>query len=197
MMRKITKTVALTAMGAACLIGTLVHAQDKSSTDKKPTEAQAMEIPKPGPEMERLKFLIGTWEVKAEYVKSAMVPGGGRDDGWYKAQLGPGGFSIIADFEEDGPMGKEIGHEVLSWDPKQNAYTSVTVGNSFPGAVIGSSHWEGDNFVTLIPFDAGGVTMHLRSVYSNIREKSTHIEEFSESQDGSYKLIYTADATKK
>jgi hypothetical protein len=195
MMTRMMKVVVLTVvLGAAWLAG--VRAQDKSSADKKAAEAQ-MQAPQPGPEMERLKFLVGSWDVKAEYVKSPMLPGGGRDDGWYKAQLGPGGFSIIADFEGDGPMGKEIGHEVLSWDPKQNAYTTVTVGNSFPGAVIGSSRWEGDKLVTLVGFDAGGTTMHLRSVYSNIQEKSTHIEEFSESKDGSYKLIYTADATKK
>jgi hypothetical protein len=195
MKRQMAKFAAMTmVLGAAWLVA--AHARQNSSTEKKPAEAQ-MQAPQPGPEMERLKFLIGTWDMKAEYVKSPMVPEGGRDDGWYKAQPGPGGFSIIADFEGDGPMGKEIGHEVLSWDPKQNAYTTVTVGNSFPGAIIGSSRWEGDTLVTQIPFDAGGVTMHLRSVYSNIQEKSTHIEEFSESRDGSYKLIYTADATKK
>jgi hypothetical protein len=43
-----------------------------------------------------------------------MVPQGGKAPGWYKAQLGPGGFSLIADFEADGPFGKEIGHQVLS-----------------------------------------------------------------------------------
>src|ERR1700683_3400078 len=148
MMTRMVKVAALTmVLGAAWLAG--ARAQDKSSADKKAAEAQ-MQAPQPGPEMERLKFLVGTWDVKAEYVKSPMLPAGGRDDGWYKAQLGPGGFSIIADFEGDGPMGKEIGHEVLSWDPKQNAYATVTVGNSFPGAIIGSSRWEGDKVVTLI-----------------------------------------------
>ncbi len=56
-----------------------------------------------------------------------MTGDGGKASGWYKAQLGPGGFSVIADFEEDGPLGKEIGHEIFSWDPKKNAYAIVIV----------------------------------------------------------------------
>jgi len=31
--------------------------------------------------------------------------------GWYKAHLGPGGFSIVADFEADSTLDTEIGHE--------------------------------------------------------------------------------------
>src|SRR5579864_4518854 len=107
---------------------------------------QTMEAPKPGPEMQKLNFLIGTWDMQAEYLKTPMTGDGGKATGWYRAQLGPGGFSIIADFEEDGPLGKEIGHEIFSWDPKKNAYAIVIVGN-FPGAAVGSANWEGDNLV--------------------------------------------------
>lgn len=191
-MRMLKVATLAVVLGAVWPAG--ARAQDKSSADKKPAE---MKIPQPGPEMERLKFLVGTWDVSAEYEKSPMTPGGGKIMGWYKAQLGPGGFSIIADFEEDGPMGEEIGHELLSWDPKQNAYATVTVGNAFPGAVMGTSRWEGENLVTEIQFDAGGGTVHLRSVYSNIQAKSVHIEESIQGADGTSQVIYKADAIKK
>lgn len=158
--------------------------------------AQEMSIPKPGPEMERVKFLIGTWDLKAEYVKSAMMPQGGKAAGWYKAQAGPGGFSVIADFEEDGPLGKEVGHQIFTWDPRKNAYTVVTVGNGFPGAIVGRAHWEGDNLITEADFDLGGAKMSNRSVYS-VRGTSVHIEESMRAGDGAYEPVYRADAVRK
>lgn len=157
---------------------------------------QAMEAPKPGPEMQKLNFLIGTWDMQAEYLKTPMTGDGGKATGWYKAQLGPGGFSVIADFEENGPLGKEIGHEIFSWDPKKNAYAIVIVGN-FPGATVGSATWEGDNLVILNEFDAGGTKMSLRAVYLHPTGKSVQIEESSKAGDAPYQLIYKATVTKK
>jgi hypothetical protein len=158
--------------------------------------AQEMQMPTPGPEMDRVKFLIGAWNLSGEYAKSSMVPQGGKSSGWYKAQLGPGGFSVIADFEADGPLGKEIGHQVFVWDPKQSVYTVVTVGN-FPGAIIGKAHWEGENLITESEFEFGGAKMSNRAIYSKVQDKSIHIEETSRMGDGAIEPLWKADATKK
>jgi len=190
MMRQMLKVAALTmVLGAAWLLG--ASAQEKPAADKKPAEA-AMQMPTPGPEMDRLKFLVGNWDMTAEYLKSPMLPAGGKETGIYKAQLGPGGFSVIADFDVDGPMGKEIGHEIFSWDSKQKAYIVFLVGN-FPGTVTGTSHWEGDNLVIETQFGA----THMRATYSNITEKSVHMEESFPGSDGTYQVIWKADAIKK
>lgn len=114
----VLKVIALAAALVACAT-TTTHPQEKSATNDAAKSAPAP--PQPGPEMDRLKFLLGTWDVDAEYAKSPMIPQGGKVPGWCKAQLGPGGFSIVADFEANGPFGKEIGHQVLSWDPKQKS----------------------------------------------------------------------------
>ena len=167
------------------------HAQ---SQEKRP---QPPAPPKPGPEMDRLKFLVGTWDYDGECPKSPMAPEGGKETGWYKAQMGPGGFSIIADFEGDGPNGKEIGHQVLAWDPKENAYKVYTVGNSFPGVVAGTARWEGATLVTTSEFSEGGSKINLRSVYSDIQEKSTSIEEWFQIGDAPAQLLMKSKATKK
>jgi len=156
----------------------------------------AQEMPKPGPEMDRLKFLVGSFSLNGEYLKSSMIPQGGKSAGWYKGQLGPAGFSVIADFESDGPLGKEIGHQVFTWDPKQSAYTVVTVGN-FPGAIIGKAHWEGENLITESEFEFGGTKMSNRAIYSKVQDKSIHIEESSRMGDSPMEPIWKADATKK
>jgi hypothetical protein len=190
------KAAAIAGMFAFACFSLLLtsHAQQSKA---KTTTAQEMQMPQPGPEMEKLKFLVGTWDLKGGYEKSPMFPDGGAQTGWYTAQLGPGGFSVIADFKLEGPLGKEVGHEILTWDPKQNSYSAITVGNAFPGANIGISKWEGANFVTVHDFEFGGMNLHLRSVISKIQEKSLHMEEFSQSGEGAYLTVWKADATKK
>jgi len=192
-MNRVTKIVTIVAIASAFAI---VAGAQESSEQKKPA-AEEMKAPKPGPEMERIKFLLGHWNLDSEYEKTPMIPEGGKSTGWYEARLGPGGFSIIADFEESGPLGPEIGHEVISWDPKQDAYTVVTVGNAFSGAVIGKSRWIGDKLVTEHDFTEGGTTMHLRSEYSDIKEHSTRIEEFVQVGDSPAQLLYKSYAVKK
>lgn len=192
-MKKFAAVAGILTLASLALLFSARAQQFKEKT----TVAQETKMPQPGPEMEKLKFLIGAWETKGGYEKSPMIPEGGAQTGWYKAQLGPGGFSVIADFKAEGPLGKEIGHEILTWDPKQNAYTTITVGNAFPGANIGTAKWEGPDLVTVHEFEFGGTIIHLRSVISKIQEKSVHMEEFSQSADGSYLAIWKADATNK
>jgi hypothetical protein len=174
---------------------TAVRAQ-QSSADKTAAAPAAMQAPTPGPEMDRLKFLIGTWDVQGEYLKTPLTGEGGKQTGWYKAQLGPGGFSIIADFEDESPLGKEIGHELFAWDPATSGYTTATVGN-FPGLIVGKAQWEGDNFVTQLDFNMGGAVIHNRAVYSHVDEKTFHIEESYRMGDAPYQLMWKATATKK
>jgi hypothetical protein len=178
----------------AAILATAALAQEPSN-DKK-TEATEPQAPQPGPEMERMKFLLGSWEFKGNYEKTALLPQGGMETGWYKAKPGPGGFSLIADFDLDGPMGKEIGHEIFAWDPKENSYRVITFGN-FPGAVMGNARWEGPNLVIRSELTMGENVLHLRAAYSNIRENSVHIEEFFQTGESPEQLLWKGDATRK
>ena len=193
---------ALCAIGflAAAMFGKslLVQAesQDKPQEKSQKQEQPSM-MPGPGPEMDKMKFLVGLWDYNGEYKKTAMVPNGGKESGWYKAQLGPGGFSLIADFDADGPMGKEIGHELIAWDPGEKAYKVYIAGNTFPGVIAGTGRWEGSNFVTTSEFNYGGTKFTLRSAYKDIQPTSVTIDEESKQGDGPFQLIYTARATRK
>jgi len=178
----------------AAMLAVPAAAQESRQNDKPKTpEMQAL---RPGPEMDRLKFLLGTWDLKAAYEKTPLLPQGGAETGWYKARLGTGGFSVLADFELDGPLGKEIGHEVIDWDPKQNAYSFITAGN-FPGVVVGTARWEGGSLVMRSEVRQEGNIVHLRITYSNIQEKSVHMEEFFQAGDAPERLLWKGDATKK
>jgi hypothetical protein len=187
-MRRTGILIALTCVFAMTAISLNARRDDRR---------QAVQAPQPGPEMQRLNFLIGSWDTVSEYEKSPMMPNGGKQNGWYKAQLGPGGFSVIADLEEDSPLGKDLGHEIISWDPKKGSYTVVVLGNAFPGAIMGTGKWEGDDFVILNEVGEGAGAVHLRAAYLHPQGNILHIEESYKVGDGPSKLMYKATATKK
>src|ERR1700694_2564583 len=49
------------------------------------------ETGKSAPEMERLKFYLGTWDYTETYPKSTFSPKGGQNPVVYTSQVGPGG----------------------------------------------------------------------------------------------------------
>jgi hypothetical protein len=56
--------------------------------------------PKASPEMNRLKKLyLGTWDYTETYEKTPFYPQGGSDTGVYTSELGPGGNSIVNQFQ--------------------------------------------------------------------------------------------------
>ena len=160
-----------------------------------PARAQ-MAPPKPGPEMEKVKFLVGHWTYTNTYEKSSFHPEGGVGTGVYDARPGPGGFSLILDFSEHTSMGEEIGHGILTWDPKENAYREYVAGNDFPGVYLSTGHWEGEKFVLSGEFDMGGAKITFRDIYSGIAAHSVTIQEFADLPGKPGQLMGTIKATK-
>src|SRR5580704_10880294 len=101
-MKRMIQIMKIVAIASAFVIAAVAQ---EPSEQKKPATQEIKAPPKPGPEMDRIKFLIGRWNTDSEYEKTSMIPEGGKSMGWYEARLGPGGFSVIADFEENGPLG--------------------------------------------------------------------------------------------
>src|SRR5262245_48896621 len=83
--------------------------------------------PEPGPEMDRLAFLVGTWHAADKYEKTAFNPNGGEGSGSYQTIVGPGGFSVLTDYQYEAPHGRSSGHQVLAWDPKLGSYVGYVV----------------------------------------------------------------------
>ena len=64
---------------------------------------------KPKPEMERLAFLVGTWNASDTYEKSKFAPNRGTGPVFTAAFRG----------WADSPRGESSGYQVLTLDPKQ------------------------------------------------------------------------------
>src|SRR5687767_11652293 len=83
--------------------------------------AQKPEIPKPGPEHQRLGAFVGNWTFEGEMKPGPMGPGG-KMTGTDRIQWLPGNFFLERRFEGKGPMGEMKGLEILGYDTAKKAY---------------------------------------------------------------------------
>ena len=69
--------------------------------------------PKPGPEVKKLDYNIGTWNVEGEAKPFGPMPGG-KFKATEKCEWYSGGFFVMCHSEGAGPMGASEGH-LLYW----------------------------------------------------------------------------------
>ena len=141
-------------------------------------------------QMEKLNLLVGSWSYTETYAKGT----GGT--GTYTAQPGPGGYSLIIDFTTHMSGHDEIGHAILTWDPKEMAYKEYVAGNGFPGCAIFTGNWEGDTLTFHGEFEASGGKMALKTQYTEWTPKSITIQEYYRVGDAPFQLLQTTKATK-
>jgi hypothetical protein len=84
--------------------------------------AQKPEMPKPGPEHQKLGAFVGNWTFVGEMKPGPMGPGG-KMTGTDRIQWLPGNFFVERRFEGKGPMGEMRGVEILAYDSAKKAHT--------------------------------------------------------------------------
>jgi len=147
--------------------------------------------------MDKIGFLIGTWAAADTYEKTPINPAGGRGSGLYKTILGPGGFSLITDYQYQGPHGASVGHQILTWDAKLGRYLGYLVTSAGPGCTVVSGNWEGPNLVLSGEFEVRGKKIAFRLVYSGITEHSMTFKQYNSIDGGPLELFGTTLFTKK
>ncbi len=206
-MRTASRFLALLA--ALILCGLPASSQEKTSKDAKPAQkktekakpagAGAMPMPKPSPEMTKLiKTLAGTWNTSEKMEPSEFAPQGGTSKGRAVLRPGPGGLSLVEDYQSEGSTGKFRGHGVFWWDDKAKAYTGIWCDNMTPKGCdnAGTSKWEGEQLVGHMEGEMMGKKTTMKGVYSNITPTSFTFT-MDSSMDGSpMKRTMTIEYTK-
>jgi hypothetical protein len=155
-------------------------------------KAPAPQAPAPGrAEMDRLKFYLGEWDYTENYNDGKV------NTGLYTSKLGPGANSLINTFHSQGPMGEYEGVIVYTWDTKENAYKAYLFGNDFPGAVVQTGTWEGNDLVFRSEFSYGGHSMKLRYVTRLTADGKIESEDYVTPEGKPEKLFVKVVATKK
>ena len=86
-------------------------------------QAQAPEgPPKPGPEVKRLAYNIGTWNIAGEAKPFGPMPGG-KFTAREKCEWYSGGFFVTCRSEGTGPMGPAKAVSFLGYEPNEKVYT--------------------------------------------------------------------------
>ena len=192
-MKKIGKIVA----AASALTLTLAICASAWSAGKQKNAAAPMAASKTAPEMQRLNFYLGEWDYTETYTKSAPYPDGGKSTGLYTSKLGPGGNSLINSFHSKGPVGEFEGLLVITWDPKEKSYKAFVFAGDFPGAIVETGQFEGDDLVFRSEFSAGGATIKLRNVTRLVSPGKLVSEQYFTAKDGPEVLFVTVDAKKR
>ena len=95
------------------------------------TAALAQEMPKPGPEHEKLGYFAGKWEFEGESKEGPMGPGGVIAY-TETCELFEGGFAVVCESEGTNPMGATKTFAIMSYDTEKEAYIYHAVQNNMP-----------------------------------------------------------------
>jgi hypothetical protein len=121
---------------------------------------QKPEMPKPGPEHQRLGTFVGNWTFEGEMKPGPMGPGG-KMTGTDRVQWVGGNFFVERRFEGKGPMGTISGVEILGYDPAKKVYT-YHVFDSFGTMGSGTMTLSGSTWTAAGTSSTGGKVMHDR-----------------------------------
>ena len=97
--------------------------------------AAAQQPPKPGPELEVLKKLIGTWEL-------TMDAGGTKSSGTATYKEALGGLWVFSDVDAELFGSKFQGHGMESYDAQKKKYVSVWADSMGGGVVVTEGDYD-------------------------------------------------------
>ena len=119
--------------------------------------------PKPGPEVQKLGYYLGTWKGEGEAKSGPFGPAGNLSSTttceWFN-----GGFHLVCRGEEKGPTGTRTFLNIRSYDEKAKGYTEYGISNfgeseyNTGGTIVGNKR----SFV--FDIDAEGKPIKLRYV---------------------------------
>jgi Protein of unknown function (DUF1579) len=165
------RTIALFALTAVLA----VNAQDKKPADhsgkKSKTQTSAQAAPggmmtKQADEMKKaLNAMQGTWSTKGVFEKSDFMPEAGTDVGTAVFKPGPGGLSMMQQYQSKGAMGPFKGFGLTWFDPKDQMFHSMWCDSMSPQgcAEAGKGKWDGDKIVLDGKFDMNGQSYDMHS----------------------------------
>jgi uncharacterized protein DUF1579 len=186
-------TVVMTAV-VFCLV--TVVAQEKKGDTKPAGGENGFPMAKPGPEMEKLNFQLGTWTTQEKH-EPMMGFNGGEGKGVINVKAGPGGLSLVTDYKSVGPMGNFTGFGVAFWDAEEKVYKSYWLDNSTAGSMNTTGRWEGKELIFTGEMKMQGQSYSLKEVYTDITPTSYTMQMFMNEGSGPLKLAFTLKAKKK
>jgi hypothetical protein len=141
-------------------------------------------------EMNKLYPRIGEWQATIRTMPGPGSPEGGVDQGVMVIRKGPGGFSIVQDFQSHGFSGHLIGQSYTWWDSRTKAYKSVWCDN-MQGCTEFTTVIQGNSWTVELDGTTNGTKVHT-TIHATLSQDHNRIhEEFKNSYDGGPPRIVT------
>lgn len=168
------------------LTGTIAG-QNQPQVQEKPVTMRSMPQPVIGPELKFVQSLAGVWDSTEAWEKVPGVSPGGRGAGKQSVRIGPGGLSVILDYESiSGPFPDYRGHGILSWEPDEKIYRMVWAQNVTPGISIETGRMEDGNLVTSYEITEHGQKYIVRNVYTDVKPDSYTLATYYVDRQGNH-----------
>ena len=118
-------------------------------------QAQTSKTPKPGPEVQKLGYYLGTWEGHGETMGGPFGAAGKLSSkmtcNWFTQ-----GFQVVCRGEETGPTGTRAFLNILSYDQKAKSYTEYSISSFGEREYDRGGSYAGGKLTFVLNEDAGG-----------------------------------------
>src|SRR5512138_3826283 len=92
-------------------------------------QAQPVQPPKPGPEVQRLAFMLGSWQDEVEIRQSPLGPAR-KESGTTNCEWFTGSFQMVCRSESHDATGKSASMSITAWDVARKTYVGFGMGSN-------------------------------------------------------------------
>lgn len=131
-------------------------------------QASAPQMPQPAAELERLKFMLGNWDIHEQHEAWPGMHDAFEADGRDVIVMGPGGFSVTSYYSSKSEMGPSVGHNMVYWDADENVYKSIWFDSWSPEPSFSTGKWEGDKLVFTGTVEMAGQSYAMKYEFADI-----------------------------
>ncbi len=155
------------------------------------TPAQA---PKPGPEVQRLGYFVGTWKMEGE-TKDSPISKAGKPTATEIVTWFEGGFFTVLNGTSQGPSGTTKSLIIKCWNPATKNYQAYAITSSgtlgqAPVLVIRQVSVSAKTWVSTWDTTVGGKVYHIRMTQVEVSPAS-YTETIEYSMDGKTWTVYS------
>jgi hypothetical protein len=145
-------------------------------------EEKKMEMPKPGPEVKKLAYFVGTWTSEGDMKENPFGMPAGKFTGSDKCEWFTGGYQLVCHGNGKGPMGAMHSLFILSYNPNEKMYAYYGI-DSMGMAEQSMGKADGNKWVYTSDEKMGGKTVHGR--YSmDTSSPDSYTFKYETSEDG-------------
>lgn len=128
--------------------------------------------PKPSAQIEKLLHAFeGTWAIHEKLAPDSTQPNGATGEGRIVWRPGPGGFSVIEDYQSRQGARQVTGLGVFWWDDSVGGYRTIWCDSTNPGGCISFKNlarWDGEQLLLFEDYEMNGKKVTFKEVFGGI-----------------------------